>query len=257
MISSYHNHTSRCRHAVGTEREYVERAIASGLRIFGFSDHTPYPFPKEYDSHIRMRVDEFDDYVHTVLALKKEYEKDIEIHLGLEAEYYPAYFEDYLRLIEPYPIEYIILGQHYMENEIGGSWNGYPSDDLDEFRAYTKQLIAGMDTGIFTYVAHPDLYNYIGSNRAAYLEEARKICVAAKAHKLPLEINLHGIDTRRNYPNPAFFAIAAEIGNEVVICSDAHAPEEVYVPAAVQAAEAMVEELGLTLLTELPLPSGQ
>lgn len=50
MIANYHTHTWRCRHADGTEREYVERAIEGGLKILGFSDHSPYPFPDGYDS---------------------------------------------------------------------------------------------------------------------------------------------------------------------------------------------------------------
>ena len=75
MIANYHTHTWRCRHADGTEREYVERAIEGGLKILGFSDHSPYPFPEGYDSGMRMRLDQGEGYVDTVLALKKEYEK--------------------------------------------------------------------------------------------------------------------------------------------------------------------------------------
>ncbi len=50
MIANYHTHTWRCHHAKGTEREYVERAIEGGLKILGFSDHTPYPLPAGYYS---------------------------------------------------------------------------------------------------------------------------------------------------------------------------------------------------------------
>ena len=35
MIANYHTHTWRCRHADGTEREYVERAIEGGIRCWG------------------------------------------------------------------------------------------------------------------------------------------------------------------------------------------------------------------------------
>lgn len=71
MIANYHTHTWRCRHADGTEREYVECAIEGGLKILGFSDHSPYPFPDGYDSGMRMRLDQVEGYVDTVLALKK------------------------------------------------------------------------------------------------------------------------------------------------------------------------------------------
>ena len=37
MTANYHTHTWRCNHASGTEREYIEKAIESGIRILGFS----------------------------------------------------------------------------------------------------------------------------------------------------------------------------------------------------------------------------
>lgn len=45
MIANYHTHTPRCNHAVGSEEEYVQQALKAGIKILGFSDHTPYLFP--------------------------------------------------------------------------------------------------------------------------------------------------------------------------------------------------------------------
>ena len=45
MLANYHTHTWRCNHARGSEREYVEQALTTGIRVLGFSDHTPCPFP--------------------------------------------------------------------------------------------------------------------------------------------------------------------------------------------------------------------
>ena len=36
MTANYHTHTWRCKHAVGTEQEYIENAIAHGLKILDF-----------------------------------------------------------------------------------------------------------------------------------------------------------------------------------------------------------------------------
>ena len=72
MIANYHTHTRRCGHAEGEEREYVEQAIAAGVRILGFSDHTPYPFSNGYESRIRMRLSETEDYFKTVTDLKRD-----------------------------------------------------------------------------------------------------------------------------------------------------------------------------------------
>ena len=76
-----------------TEREYVENAIKAGFQVLGFSDHAPYLFREGYVSPIRMRMDELEGYVDSVLSLRKEYEKDIEIYCGLEMEYFPAFFD--------------------------------------------------------------------------------------------------------------------------------------------------------------------
>ena len=83
-------------HASGTEREYVEAAIEGGLKILGFSDHTPMPYDGNYVSTVKMRMDQLEDYVDTILRLRDEYRDDIDIRLGLEVEYYPAYFEKLL-----------------------------------------------------------------------------------------------------------------------------------------------------------------
>ena len=38
MLHNYHTHTFRNHHAVGTEREYIEAAIAGGYQTLGFSE---------------------------------------------------------------------------------------------------------------------------------------------------------------------------------------------------------------------------
>ena len=103
MIANYHTHTWRCHHASGTERQYIENAIESGMQILGFSDHTPCPFPGDYYSDYRMYVHQTDEYFRTLTDLKKEYDGQIELHIGVEAEYYPALFDGMVELLRQYP----------------------------------------------------------------------------------------------------------------------------------------------------------
>ena len=99
MIANYHTHTPRCKHASGTEEEYVLCALQAGLQTLGFSDHTPYPFPGGFVSSFRMAVPELEDYAHSVHAMQQAYRNRIDIRLGVEAEYYPKYFPDLLPLL--------------------------------------------------------------------------------------------------------------------------------------------------------------
>lgn len=115
---NFHSHTVRCQHAVGEEREYVEEAIKEGFEVIGFSDHSPYLFKNGYVSRIRMTMSQLEDYVKTIEALKKEYREDITIFLALEMEYFPGIFEPTIEEIRQYPMDYLLLAQHFFyENE--------------------------------------------------------------------------------------------------------------------------------------------
>ena len=162
MIANYHTHTWRCRHADGTEREYVEKAIESGLKILGFSDHTPQVYPNGFVCPVKMLPSELEGYVDTILDLKREYKNDIEILLGLEVEYLYTLWEPLLELIEPYPIEYMILGQHYLGNGVNEPFCGEPSPSSERLRQYCRQIREALETGKFLYFAHPDVLWYTG-----------------------------------------------------------------------------------------------
>ena len=161
MTYNFHTHTARCHHAEGADREYVENAIKGGLRTLGFSDHSPYVFKDGYYSGYRMLPSELDGYVKGIQDLKAEYKNDIDIYIGLEAEYYPEFFEGFLSLIRPYPIDYMILGQHFLKNEMDGLIGAARrTADENVLTGYVDQVIEAMKTGRFTYLAHPDMVRY-------------------------------------------------------------------------------------------------
>ena len=162
MTANYHTHTPRCRHASGSENEYIEKALSRGLEILGFSDHTPYLFPGDYYSTFRMFPEQTEDYFTTIERMKKEYAGKITIYSGLEAEYYPKHFSALIDLIKPYHPDYLILGQHFTRNEYDGHYSGTPTEDESILQAYVDQLIEGISTGLYSYIAHPDLINYVG-----------------------------------------------------------------------------------------------
>lgn len=223
LTEHLHAHTWRCHHATGTEREYVEEAIKKGLKCLGFSDHAPYVFEGDYYSTFRMLPSQLDDYVQTILDLRDEYKNDIELHVGLEAEYYPRFFEGFLRLIEPYPIEYLLQGQHFLHNEMDMKVHStMTTDDESLLALLVNQTSEGLKTGKFAYVAHPDLMNFVGPDDV-YEKHMRRLCENARAAGVPLEINLLGIRSHRAYPRERFWQLVGEVGNDVVLGGDAHA----------------------------------
>ncbi len=252
MIANYHTHTPRCHHATGTEEEYIQAALEGGLQILGFSDHTPYPFPEGYYSKMRMYPQELPEYVQTLSSLKEKYANRIELHIGLEAEYYPAHFADLLEQVRNEGIEYLILGQHWLGNEQGEIHVYRAFDDEAKLARYCDQTIEAMHTGVFSYIAHPDLPNFTGDEKI-YDRHMRRLIREAIACGLPLEINLHGAMTDRAYPTPRFWELVAEEGGKAVFGRDAHEPFELLDTETEQRMLNMVQRLNLTLLPQITL----
>ena len=221
--SNFHTHTTRCHHANGTEREYIESAIEIGMTDLGFSDHCPIPFKTDYVSSIRMTIDQLDDYVSTLRKLSKEYAKDINIYVGLEMEYIPEYFNEQIALFDSFGIDYLIMGEHFIENEENGAYSGTPFVDKKFLSRYVDTIIEGMKTKRFSYLAHPDLINFIGE-KDYYEKEMTRLCLEMKALNIPLEVNALGYYTNRHYPNNLFWDIAAKNGCDAIVGIDAHDP---------------------------------
>ena len=248
MLFNYHTHTKRCNHAEGNDREYVENAIKADIQVLGFSDHAPYLFPNtDYYSGFRMKKEELFDYTDAVHSLAKEYANDIRILCGFELEYYPDFHKEEMAFLNQISPDYLILGQHFLGNELNSAYAANLSQP--DLCAYVTQVLAGLATGDFLYLAHPDLAGF-NAPPEIIEREYRRLCEGAKRMNVPLEINLLGIRGGRHYPSRQFFKIAAEVGNNVVIGCDAHNPAKVYDSQSEQIALQMVKDLGLNLLTK-------
>ena len=259
VLTNYHTHTARCHHADGTERDYIETALRCGYRTLGFSDHTPWRYADPgFVSHIRMLPAELDGYVSTLRALRDEYADRIDVRVGLEVEYFPAYL-DWLRgETERLGIEYWIFGCHYDTTDETGPYFGRPTSDRSILR-YAEQVEAGLDTGLYACLAHPDLcLNYWAGGFDAACEAAcRQICAAAVRCNVPLEYNLagrrylHRGDGTLGYTTDAFWQIAAEYPVRAIVGCDAHSPTELDVAGELRRAQEQLRTLGITVIDTL------
>ena len=229
MLANYHTHTRRCNHASGTEREYIENAIAQGFQVLGFSDHTPQPYPAGFRSAIRMDMREIPEYTDTLVKLREEYKDQIRILIGYEVEYSTRFFPKLIEELRKYPLDYLILGQHFGINEVDGFYVGSPIFGEDQLQSYVETTIEGMETGLFTYLAHPDLVYYMGGDEV-YLRHMRRIVRKSIELNIPLEVNMYGFFDGRHYPCDRFFRMASEMGAKFVLGCDAHQPRMVRQP---------------------------
>lgn len=231
MKHNFHTHTTRCRHALGTDEEYVKAALESGFDVLGFADHAPWTFATDYVSHCRMPADQWPDYRQSVLTLKQRYAGQIDVRLGLECEYYHRYRDQLCRMRDE-GCEYFILGCHFLHTEEEFPYIASECRRDDAVLQYAEEVTKGVRTGLFSYIAHPDLYMmYRDEMNPACLEAADMICQAAREARIPLEYNLLGLLSEmtghsRGYPNADFWRYIRKWDNDVILGVDAHEPAQ-------------------------------
>ena len=221
--NNYHTHTTRCFHAIGKDEEYVKAAIQANIKEFGFSDHTPWHYDSSFKASMRMPECQLDDYIESIRYLKEKYKDQISILIGLECEYFERYMPWLEKMLEDKKIDYIILGNHYYQTDELHQYFGSPVNEY-YLKAYVDHCIQAIDTGLYSYIAHPDLVYYDPDSKL-YQEEMSRLCAYAKEKDMPLEFNLLGFMSGRHYPNESFWKIASKYKNKAIIGFDAHSPD--------------------------------
>lgn len=251
MLTNFHTHTKRCLHAYGTEEDYIKAAVSEGLVMLGFSDHAPFP---DYDFGMRMPYSELDDYISTLDILKEKYKNKIKLFRGLEIEYHAKYLDYYHSLLDEKGFDYLALGQHIYTTPSGRMDNIFSAGSTEDYLIYAETVCEAIETGLFRFVAHPDVM-FINNN--GWDNNCEKACeliteCAAKNNAI-LEFNANGI--RRNkrlykdgvrypYPHISFWQKAKTLGIKVIVGSDCHTPDQVYDEYTKYAVQ-MADKLGL------------
>ncbi|MBQ7638260.1 MAG: histidinol-phosphatase [Clostridia bacterium] len=254
MTANYHSHTYRCGHAGGKDREYVENAVKAGLKVFGFSDHSPMIFNSDYYSSFRIKLCDTEGYFSSVISLREEFKDSITIYAGVEAEYYPECFGAFLDYIKQFPIDYMILGQHFIFREEDGVTAFRPTENVKTLENYYENVLTAAKTGKFLYIAHPDVINFTGDNDV-FRSLTRDFLKDIKKTGVPLEINRLGLYEGRHYPREAFWSLCGEEGIKAVIGLDAHSPAVILDEDSVDRCVLFAEKNGVEIIKELDVRS--
>ena len=224
----FHVHTFRCGHAANVPDEaYVKLALKLGASDIWFTDHAP--FPKD-PFGARMKYAELDEYLRTLTELKAQYQ-NINIHIGLETEYFPSFdksgYYEYLRSRPE--IEMLLLGQHMAEvSATPLSYSFSESTDYlirNEYKLLGNAIVQGASTGYFDAIAHPDrIFRRCDSWDSDMEKMSEAIIQSAINADVPLEINLASAENRIYYKKQ-FWALVPDTVKRLV-GYDAHSIEE-------------------------------
>ncbi|MFV9510597.1 histidinol-phosphatase HisJ [Tepidibacillus sp. LV47] len=252
MFIDYHTHHERCGHADGRLRDYIEQGIKIGLDQLGLSDHMPIiHLPEEkIPSGTAMKLQQLDEYVQEALDLKKEYRGQIDIKVGIEADYVEGFEEKIENLLSPYPFDYIIGSVHFLgewdhsdSRQIEG-WQKKPIDEI--FTEYYRAVQGAAKSGLYDIIGHFDVIKKHGHvpqrDLTPLIVETLKVI---KEQDLTLEVNTSGLFkvVKEIFPAPAIIKKAVSLGIPFTLGSDAHKPEHVHV--GVEEGRRVLKELGV------------
>ncbi len=226
-LADYHVHTPLCHHATGWPVEFAARAVALGLGELGFADHNPMP---EHFDDWRMSREDLPRYLDEVAKARAQ----LAIRLGLECDYlagHEAWIEELCGMAN---WDYFIGSVHYLPDgtEVDNPKfiSRYRDGDVEEiWTRYWETYTAAIRSGLFDFMAHPDLPKKFGFRPAGDLRRFYEPAIAALADTgTPFEINTAGWrkDCREQYPAREFLALAHAAAVPLLINSDAHAVAE-------------------------------
>ena len=144
ILYESHSHTPLCKHATGDPAEYAAVAQQRGLKGLIVTCHNP--MPDGFSAAVRMREDQFDQYVDLVQSARDQWQERVDVRLGLEADYFEgheaSWSGNWLR-----PTFTLCSARSIRRSVSSGTLLG---DDPSEVqRTYFRLLAKSAETGLF------------------------------------------------------------------------------------------------------------
>ena len=144
ILYDTHMHTYLCKHARGKPEDYAAAAVQRGLKGIIFTCHNPGP--KGWDERIRMRMDQFQEYVNIVRQASEAYNGRLDIRLGLECDYMPGMEPFIEKLLSYKGLEYVLGSVHPHADYYKGK---YFQGNITSFhRTYFDHLAKAAETEV-------------------------------------------------------------------------------------------------------------
>ena len=250
---SLHNH-SNFSDGVNSLEEICIQGKAAGLKLLGISDHwCEFPYGDLPSPRWGMRLDRLDEYVETLLALKKRFDDDdFSLKLGLEVDYCAENFDAVKKRLQAYPLDYLIGSVHYSDDlfPVDHSYEDWaalsPEARHKMCKTYYRKLALAAESGFFTFIGHLDLpkkFNAIDEKE--YLDDAVAVLDILQKNGGALELNTAGWfkPCAAPYPAPEILRAAIQRRIPVVISADAHHAD--HLTRNFTEAEKLLQELGI------------
>lgn len=217
--------------------DYFEKAVEAGLTEIGFTDHLVI-LDNACIGLGSLNVDELGSYIETIEALRKSSRK-VSVKCGLEVDYTPRGIKRVEEILESYGsrLDYTLMGVHIIDSfhfdtpESIPTWRNLSQEKIDNlYERYYVLVREGVETGIFTVVAHLDIVKKFGfKSSREHLKLVESILESVKTLGMAVEVSSAGLrhPVQELYPSSSIVDILASLQVPVIMATDAHKPEDV------------------------------
>ena len=186
--------------------------------------------PNGFSQHVRMRQDQFEDYVELVAKTREEWSGRVDVRLGLEADYFEgseAFLEKQMASAD---FHFVLGSVHPQIAEFRARY--WQPEEFEVQQTYFKLLAQSAETGLFDSLAHPDLIKNVTTkvwSPNAIMDDIRHALDRIAATGVAMELNTSGVNKTISEMNP-FPAMLKEMCQRnipVTLGADAHEPDRV------------------------------
>lgn len=234
ITADLHTHTLYS-HGKDTPADMFAAAQAKGITLYGFTEHSPrplgYDYTREYREHLTRH---YPDYVREVRELQTQHPG--QVLLGMEMDWMEKELPFIQTSIHAYDFDYLIGSVHFLQHwgydDTIADWkNLTPAQCAQHYEAYFRTLRRMVESGLFQIAGHLDLIKIfsVDTFRAwldvdAHMALVRDVLLALRDAGMAMEISSAGLrkPCKEIYPGPKIMALAAEIGVDICLSSDAH-----------------------------------
>ncbi len=235
ITTDIHTHTSYA-HGQSTVKEMFDKGKELGLKVHGFSEHSPrpygYDYPSEYREHLKASLPK---YISEVKELQTNQDA-VKVLFGMEVDWLENERDFVEEVAKSQDFDYIIGGIHFL-----GTWGFDASaDDWDKlsysqkcifFEAYYKTMQKMIESKLFNTIAHPDLIKIFAIDdfkkwraEERNMQLIRETLELAKENNIAMEVSTAGLrkPCKEIYPCEEIMSIASEIELPITLASDGH-----------------------------------
>ncbi len=249
-----HIHSNFSKDSHMSAQEACKKAVETGLNGLVFTDHVDFDYPD-----IDFGTINFNEYFDYFLKLKKEWQPELDIQIGVEIGYQPQVLDENLSLLDKYSFDFVINSVHVIDKLDPYFPDTYfkGRTQREAYERYLQEILYSVNAfdnyDVVGHIGYAARYGNFKDKHLRYLDYSDildQILKAAIEKGKGIELNTSGLRSDLKSPIPGYdiFGRYLELGGEIItIGSDAHYVE--YVGHSFDEALECLKNIGFKYIT--------